>query len=599
MGVKVAAVRYSDGRSTYLPSNGGPPAGVRTPSSYANQALSVYSRPNWAMGMTADRAAQEALNRRLIQEAMDRARERAEELRRQAEERQRQRQEQIEQQREIDQRGGIPTMGAVAPGMRGMGAIPPSVTQGNVVPNGERMDMGRNTAMVDAGEINLPVTSLSPNFRIKTNDPAADKALAESMAAKRGMQAYQLPDGGWSLRDPRMAPEVMGAEGWTTNIVSNVISDRIYQSSLKRDSMAEKMEMLEGSPNWKELAIRAEGPNMEKYWSGVARVQTEMWGEPTPITESVFTGRYEPIIDPVTGKQIGAEKIYEDIIVGWDFNSVADKPVRDPNTGAYLSPQNANRPEYLGLTPGTVIVNTPARPAEDADLSEWKRYYNGLQTSVAKALYTPDSPLQTLNRMDVKQRAQFQKQLIAAQAIDPDTLIVPGQMDQATIEAMAGLMGEANVGGITWEVRLGQRLEAAAKQRAAEAGGGYGGGGGGGGTTTYKQIQYTMTSVAQARSMLIGVLTEALGRYPTDEEVADFLNMLNKQEKKSPTKTVTRTTTEGDMTTAVSRTTPSTVDAQALAEQFAQEIGGGAPYQANAAANYLSGFLESLGGASV
>jgi len=589
MGVKVADIRFSDGRSTYIPNSGGPPPGARTPSSYANQALSVYSRPNWAMGMTADRAAQEALNRRLIQEAMERARERAEELRRQAEERQRERQEAIDRQREIDQRGGVPTMGAVSPFQRGMGAVPPSVSQGNVVPNGERMDMGRNTAMINAGDVSTPGANLAPNFTIKTNDPVADEALAKSMASKRGMEAYQLPNGGWGIRDPRMAPELMGAEGWTTNIVSNLISDRVYQSSLRRDSMAEKMEMMEGSPNWKELAIRAEGPNMERYWAGVTRVQTEMWGEPTPITDSVFTGRYDE----------AGNKIYEDVIVGWDFDSTADKPVRDPNTGAYLSPQNANRPEYLGLTPGTVIVNTPVRPADDADLSEWKRYYNGLQTSVAKALYTPDSPLQTLNRMDVKQRAQFQKQLIAAQAVDPDTLIVPGQMDQATIEAMAGLMGEANVGGITWEVRLQQRLEAAAKQRAAEAGGGGYGGGGGGGTTTYKQIQYTMTSVAQARSMLIGVLTEALGRYPTDTEVAEFLNMLNKQERKSPTKTVTRTTNEGDMTTAVSRTTPSTVDAQALAEEFARGIGGGEPFAANSDAKYLTGFLESLGGASV
>lgn len=589
MGVKVASVRYSDGRSTYLPSNGGPPTGVRTPSSYANQALSIYSRPNWAMGMTADRAAQEALNRRLIQEAMERARERAEELRRQAEERQRQRQEEIERQRRIDQGGGVPTMGMVPPAQRGMGAIPPSVSQGNVVPQGERMDMGRNTAMIDAGDVNLGAgANISPDFRINTGDPISDFNTARSLAQKRGMEVVNLGNGTLGLRTPGQSPEVMGAEGWTTNVVSNIISDRIYQSSLRRDSMAEKTEMMEGSPNWKELAIRAEGPNMDRYWAGVARVQTEMWGEPTPITESVFTGRYDD----------AGNKIYDEVTVGWDFNAIADKPVRDPITGEYKSPANPNRPDYLGLTPGTIIVNTPVRPAENADLSEWRRYYNGLQTAVAKPLYTPDSPLQTLNRMDVKQRAQFQKQLISAQAIDPDALIVPGQMDQATIEAMAGLMGEANVGGTTWEVRLGQRLEAAAKQRAAEASMG-GGGGGGGGTTTYKQIQYTTTSVAQARSMLIGVLTEALGRYPTDEEVAEFLNMLNKQERKSPTKTVTRTTTEGDMTTAVSRMTPSTVDAQALAEQFAQDIGGGAPYQANAEANYLAGFLESLGGASV
>jgi hypothetical protein len=248
------------------------------------------------------------------------------------------------------------------------------------------------------------------------------------------------------------------------------------------------------------------------------------------------------------------------------------------------------------MIPGDIVVNLPPRPAADADIDEWRRYYNGLKSSVATPLYKPESPMETLQRMDVKSRARFQKQLVAAQLISTDETIIPGQMDQTTLETMAGLMAEANFAGITWEVRLSQALQEAAIRKAeSSGGGGYGGGGGGGGTTTYKQIQYTQTSVAQARSMLIGVLTEALGRYPTDEEVAEFLKIVNKQERKSPTKTVTRTTTEGDMTRAVSRTTPSTVDAQALAEEFAQGVGGGAPAEANAAANYLAGFLESLG----
>ena len=120
-------------------------------------------------------------------------------------------------------------------------------------------------------------------------------------------------------------------------------------------------------------------------------------------------------------------------------------------------------------------------------------------------------------------------------------------------------------------------------------------GGGGGGTTVYKQIQYTQTSVAQARSMLVSVLTEALGRYPTDGEVQRFLELLNKAENKSPTKTVTRTTTEGDNTTAVSRTTPSGVDAQAMAEEFARTVQGGKPFEERAVDRYLNALLNSMG----
>lgn len=575
-------VRFSDGRSTYVPNTvPGAPPGVRTPSSLANQALSVYSRPNWAVGLSADRAAQEALNQRLIQEAMERARQRAEEIRRQIEERRRKLEEERAAQAQIDARGGIPTMGAVAPAQRGLPTVVPGATQGTYLPEGQRADQTRNAVDITAGDVNVPGVSVSSDFRTD------NKALADSMAAKRGMEVVDLGNGLYGLRDPRQAPEVLGAEGWTRRVIPGIISDRMYQSAQRRDLMAEKTEMYEGSPNFKELAERLEGPNMERYWADTHRAQISIWNEPVPITEKRFTGRYDE----------NGMKIYDDVVVGWDWDAEVEAPIQDPQTGELIAPAQSNRPSYLGMIPGDIVVNLPPRPAEDADIDEWRRYYNGLKTSRAIPLYTPQSPMETLQRMDVKERARFQKQLIAAQLISTDETIIPGQMDQTTLETMAGLMAEANFAGITWETRLSQALQEAAIRRAESSGGGGGyGGGGGGGTTTYKQIQYTMTSVAQARSMLIGVLTEALGRYPTDEEVAEFLKIVNKQERKSPTKTVTRTTTEGDMTTAVSRTTPSTVDAQALAEQFAQDIGGGAAYEANAAANYLAGFLESLGG---
>ena len=582
MGVEVPPVRFSDGRSTYVPNTvPGAPPGVRTPSSLANQALSVYSRPNWAVGLSADRAAQEALNQRLIQEAMERARQRAEEIRRQIEERRRKLEEERAAQAQIDARGGVPTMGAVAPAQRGLPTVVPGATQGTYLPEGQRADQTRNAVDITAGDVNVPGVSVSSDFRTD------NKALADSMAAKRGMEVVDLGNGLYGLRDPRQAPEVLGAEGWTRRVIPGIISDRMYQSAQRRDLMAEKTEMYEGSPNFKELALRYEGEDMERYWANVHKAQINIWGEPVAITEKRFTGRYDD----------NGMKIYDDVVVGWDWDAQVDAPMQDPQTGELLAPAQSNRPSYLGMIPGDIVVNLPPRPAPDADIEEWRRYYNGLKSSVATPLYKPESPLQTLQRMDVKERARFQKQLIAAQLISTDETIIPGQMDQTTLETMAGLMAEANFAGITWETRLSQALQEAAIRRAeSSGGGGYGGGGGGGGTTTYKQIQYTMTSVAQARSMLIGVLTEALGRYPTDEEVAEFLKIVNKQERKSPTKTVTRTTTEGDMTTAVSRTTPSTVDAQALAEQFAQDIGGGAAYEANAAANYLAGFLESLGG---
>ena len=88
----------------------------------------------------------------------------------------------------------------------------------------------------------------------------------------------------------------------------------------------------------------------------------------------------------------------------------------------------------------------------------------------------------------------------------------------------------------------------------------------------------------------------ALGRIPTDDELKRFVQLLNDAESKSPS-TVTTTTSydkNNNATSSVSSSTPSTVDEQALARQFAQEIGG-AQYGSYGADNYISGLMQYLG----
>ena len=99
--------------------------------------------------------------------------------------------------------------------------------------------------------------------------------------------------------------------------------------------------------------------------------------------------------------------------------------------------------------------------------------------------------------------------------------------------------------------------------------------------------------------MLAGVLADALGRAPTDSELAQFMAKLNDAESKSPTKTITRYINGGGTRTSISRSTPSDVDPEQMAEEFAQGIDGGKPYEANKRDSYISGLLKSLGGFSV
>lgn len=594
--------RYSGGGTgSYVPNTVSPSTPAR-PTSYPSRSLSIYSRPSAAV-MYADMSAANAMNQRLIQEAMERARQHAEEMRRLAEERARQQAELERQRQEERARLGDEFV-----------ANQPVMTPGGGAYQGPGLDpragigATQGTVNIDAGDVNLPGVTYSENFRTDNIE------LAQSIARDRGLEVKAYPGGMYgvgpieqrgdrpfytagSLVDARrrMSPadSYAGSEGWRNGGLfssTKAAANAKERYATWRDETKSLME--QGGPNFRELADRFIGPDGENLDMLFYQAQVDVWGDPEPITEMRPTGRYETVRD-ASGKVISSKPIMEEVLVGYDWSYSTDASMVDPTTGEIVDRRGYGRPvEYLGVPRGYIAVNLPKQPKPNADMSEWKAYYNALKNSVTKPIYTTESPLQTLQRMDTKQRAQLQRQMINANLFEPDAMIVPGQLDRQFIEKFGELMGDANARGITWEKNLEQWTQFAAEMDARAAAAGGGGGGGGGGNTVYKQIQYNQTSVAQARSLLIGVLTEALGRYPTDDEVQRFLSMLNKQEKKSPSKTVTRTSTDGSNTTAVTRMTPSTVDAQALAEEFARSLEG---YDENAMDRYMNALFESLG----
>lgn len=331
------------------------------------------------------------------------------------------------------------------------------------------------------------------------------------------------------------------------------------------------------------------------------RMQVDIWGEPREIVYESPTDYIAREVngetvyfDTKTGRRLSQDELTEREFLREEFGYFGE-----PGIGAE-GPGGKNI-QYLGLNPGDVPIRPiPEPPPLDAPYSEQVAYRKALDNVFAKPLYKPDAPYRELTFMGPKERAQFQRQLVQAGLYDADEVYTPGIITPREIELMTGLMGVANLNGLSWQEILDVEIvEGRKAAAAASASYGGGGGGGGGGTNVYTQIQYTQTSIAAARSLMVNVLQEALGRAPTDEEVERFLLLLNKREAKSPTKTVTRTTTSGDSTRAVSRTTPSTVDAQALAEEFAQGIGGGAEFEAKSDYDYLSGLFDSLGAPGV
>lgn len=281
----------------------------------------------------------------------------------------------------------------------------------------------------------------------------------------------------------------------------------------------------------------------------------------------------DPIYDvDAEGKQI---------IIGYDWEGAVAR------SGRY----------YLGVTPGYVAA--PAVPEPDREgltQEEQLEYEKALRQQVKPPLYqekSVDNEFRSLGREGVW---EFQKLLVKAGAYGDDEPVIKGNIGLVEIEKMRELMARANYNGTDYMTQLQLLIGAAEQRRREQAAAAGGGGGGGGGNSTYTQVNYSVTSMAEARALLTSVLRNALGRFPTDDEVAEFVAVLNAAERKAPITTVTRTTSSGGATRSVVQNTPSTVDPTALAEEFASDIEGGAEEYQYKADNYIAAFLQSLGG---
>jgi hypothetical protein len=590
----MAADRYSDSRSTYsggikyVPNYGNRTSSVNPNSSNAYRAASIYNLPyRDSVATYYDVSNAAANNAKLIAEALERARRAREEAIRRAEEEARKRAADIEEARA--------KRAAEYAAEQGVGTVP--ATQMDIF---DKTNPGGGVRVTDPS---VAAGVSDTGVRTATNFRTTSRQLAEQMAKQQGL--YVLPmitltNGNTVYALTDTPPDEMGMGPGR----SYLSGDRgVAAAATSADAMEEIMrQRREG------LAREREGDLTEDIlinaWrdadpDSIMRMMDQMyynravkvWGEPYEIKEPVVIG-FEDNGDPIlrTDDNTG-ETIYQTVGLDWTYKV-------DEETGARLG----GRPvSYLGMSPDAgeeflLSVNTRRIPSPDADISEWRKFIQGIPTFFTAPKYMPESVYSTLQWMPVEDRVKMQKQFVAAGLYETNDPIKFGRISPEDNAIMTGLMSEANQQGITWEQALTEKIMLADKAKAQAASYSSGGGGGGGGATTvYKQIQYNQTSVAQARSLLIGVLTEALGRYPTDKEVQEFLDIVNKREKKSPTKTVTKTTNTGDTTRAVSRTTPSDVDVQALAEEFAGGLEG---YDENAADRYLNALLNSMGAAS-
>jgi hypothetical protein len=241
---------------------------------------------------------------------------------------------------------------------------------------------------------------------------------------------------------------------------------------------------------------------------------------------------------------------------------------------------------------GYISGRVPDIINENATEAEKYEYIKNAQKGLyAVPLYKIGEEYITIATMTKEEKFNLQKKMKRAGYYSSTDTIIPGQFQTNDYIYYQAALGEANVAGLTDDQLFELRARGVKKLKAAG-----GGGGGGGAPTRTVDINFSTTTMANGRVLLSRVLQDALGRAPSDEELSQFMAMLNGAESKSPTKTITQYVNSGSTRRSTSRTTPSDVDPQALAEEFAAGIDGGAPMGAKKETDYLMGYLNSLGG---
>ena len=244
---------------------------------------------------------------------------------------------------------------------------------------------------------------------------------------------------------------------------------------------------------------------------------------------------------------------------------------------------------------GYISGRVPDIINENATEAEKYEYIKNAQRGLyAAPLYKIGEEYTQLQTMTKSEKFNLQKKMKRAGYYSSGDTIAPGNFQTNDIIYYQAALSEANVAGLTVDQLFELRARGVKKLKAA--GGGGRGGGGGGAPTRTVDINFSTTTMANGRTLLTKVLQDALGRAPSDEELSQFMAMLNGAESKSPTKTITQYVNSGSTRRSTSRTTPSDVDPEALAEEFAAGIGGGAPMGAKKETDYLMGYLNSLGG---
>lgn len=358
---------------------------------------------------------------------------------------------------------------------------------------------------------------------------------------------------------PDMAPPAVGvwseAEEQTARAQAGQIGQeqrarRIYEATvLKQQIERQKAQAkMQAEVRYQQAHARAQAEAMAIERSNAGRIQR---------SSGTYMGGSVKI-DPATGKAVDSTAKY-DVKSG--------DPRLTPawaNVGNLTSESRVYTGDYDSSAPWTVSGGRN-------DMGHVQQQYKPLRPILGAPIYKPGDQVslpmaKNWNRDKIR---QIQERMAIAGVLPGDYASSRGTWGRGEVMAAQSVMEYANLHGWDFEKALTTlSTDAQARQAAGLDGANNGSSGGGGynGPLSTTSVDYSLSSLDQAKAALAAIMSQQIGRTAQPEEVKRFLAQLNAAERKAPIRTTSTRNASGSWSTSVRQ--DKTIDPQAEAERF-------------------------------
>jgi hypothetical protein len=323
---------------------------------------------------------------------------------------------------------------------------------------------------------------------------------------------------------------------------------RIYESTVLKKQIEDRR-------------VRQQRMDEVKYEQAHARARAETaaieWANRDRIQRSSGTYMGGPVkMDPATGKMVESTAKF-DVKAGESRLAPAWA-----NVGNLTSESRVPTGDYDSTSPWTASGGRN-------DMGHVMQQYKPLRPILAAPIYKPGDQVsipmaKNWNKDKIR---EIQERMAIAGVLPGDTASQRGTWGRGEVMGAQSVMEYANLHGWDFEKALSAlSSDALARDGAGLSGASSSSGSGYSGPLSTTSVDYSLSSLDQAKAALAGIMSQQIGRTAQPDEVKRFLAQLNAAERKAPMTTTSTRNKSGSWSSSTRR--DKTIDPQAEAERF-------------------------------